>query len=75
MHSRLKGFRLLIFLPVAILAIGTLGFMLFEKLSFIDAFYFTIVTISTVGYANNNSPDHLKEQFSLSLRVLTINQS
>lgn len=35
---------------IAILAIGTLGFMVIEKWSFIDALYMTIITITTVGY-------------------------
>jgi voltage-gated potassium channel len=35
---------------IAILAIGTLGFMVIEKWSFIDALYMTIISITTVGY-------------------------
>jgi len=47
-----KRLRILLLLPLAILIIGTIGFMVLEKLSFIDALYFTIVTVSTVGYGD-----------------------
>jgi hypothetical protein len=41
---------LIIFLTV--LLIGTVGFMLVEQLSLLDALYFTIVTMGTVGYGD-----------------------
>ena len=47
-----KKLRYLLLLPAVVIVIGTIGFMLIEKLSFLDAFYFTIVTISTVGYGD-----------------------
>ena len=47
-----KQLRLLIILPVTILIVGTIIFMVLEDLSFGDALYFTIVTISTVGYGD-----------------------
>lgn len=47
-------YRLRVFLVVlfAVLVLGTLGFMITEDLSAVDAFYFTIVTIATVGYGD-----------------------
>ncbi|MGD1118033.1 MAG: potassium channel family protein [Dehalococcoidales bacterium] len=48
----LKRLRYLLLLPVAVVIAGTIGFMLIQKLSFLDAFYFTITTISTVGYGD-----------------------
>jgi voltage-gated potassium channel len=47
-----KRLRYLLLLPVAVIIIGTVGFMIIEDLSFLDALYFTIVTISTVGYGD-----------------------
>ena len=46
--------RLRIYLIVffAVMVLGTIGFMLIENRSFTDAFYFTIVTIATVGYGD-----------------------
>lgn len=37
---------------VAVLLVGTLGFMLIEKHSLADSLYFTIVTIATVGFGD-----------------------
>jgi len=34
------------------MVLGTLGFMMIERLSLADAFYFSIVTIATVGYGD-----------------------
>jgi voltage-gated potassium channel len=47
-----KRARLLLLLPVVVIIIGTFGFMALEKLSFLDALYFTISTITTVGYGD-----------------------
>jgi voltage-gated potassium channel len=47
-----KQFRYLLFIPLVTIIIGTGGFMWLEKLSFLDALYFTIVTIATVGYGD-----------------------
>jgi len=47
-----KRLRYLLLLPVAVVIIGTFGFMAIEHLSFLNALYFTIVTISTVGYGD-----------------------
>ena len=47
MHS-----YILLLLPVLVILTGSIGFMVLESLSFIDAVYFTIVTISTVGYGD-----------------------
>lgn len=47
-----KRFRFLILLPIAVVIIGTFGMMAIEHLSFVDALYFTIVTIATVGYGD-----------------------
>ena len=47
-------FRLRIFLGVflAVVLLGTLGFAVVENLRLSDAFYFTIVTVGTVGYGD-----------------------
>ena len=52
-HDPIK-FRLTIHLAtlLAILVLGTLGFMYLENRSPLDAFYFIIVTLATVGYGD-----------------------
>ncbi|MCX7019713.1 MAG: potassium channel protein, partial [Candidatus Sumerlaeota bacterium] len=40
----------LFFLPILILMIGTLGYRFIENVNFLDAFYMTAITISTVGF-------------------------
>ena len=47
-----KHWRYLLLLPPAVLLIGAVGFMILEKLSFWEALYFTIVTVTTVGYGD-----------------------
>ena len=46
---RLK-FHLAVF--IALLLLGIFGFMLIENLSLVDAIYFSIVTMATVGYGD-----------------------
>jgi hypothetical protein len=47
-------FRLRIYLVtfVGVMVLGTFGFMMVEGISLYDAFYFSIVTIATVGYGD-----------------------
>ena len=47
-------FRVEVFLAVLVVLLltGVFGFMASEGLSFLDALYFTVVTISTVGYGD-----------------------
>jgi len=45
-------FSLIFLLPMIVLVIGTIGFMKLEGISFVDALYLTIVTVTTVGYGD-----------------------
>ena len=45
-------FRIFLLMLLAVTVAGTVGFMLLEKRSLIDAFYFSIVTVATVGYGD-----------------------
>ena len=47
-----RRLQIFFFIFIGITVLGTLGFMYFESLSFTDAFYFNIVTMSTVGYGD-----------------------
>jgi len=72
MFFNMKRLRLLISLPVAVLAIGTAGFMMLEKLPFLDALYFTIVTISTVGYGDIHPTNAASKIFGIILILIGI---
>ncbi len=72
MRIKAKHSRLLIALSIAVLLIGTAGFMILEQLSLVDAFYFTIVTISTVGYGDINPTTIASKVFSIILIVTGI---
>jgi len=45
-----QRFLRVIYALILIIAIGITGYMVIERWSFLDAFYMTVVTISTVGY-------------------------
>ena len=45
-----RGFQLSLALLVLLAGCGTLGYMLIEQMPMIDAFYMTIITVSTVGF-------------------------
>ncbi len=50
-HMRIR-LRIFLALFFAVRVLGTFGFMAIEDISLADAFYFSIVTISTVGYGD-----------------------
>jgi voltage-gated potassium channel len=67
-----KQFRFLLLLPVVIIIIGTGGIMAIEHLSFLDALYFTIVTITTVGYGDITPVTTGGKIFSIFLIIIGI---
>jgi len=72
MLGRLRQLKYLLLLPLVVLIVGTAGFMLLEKLSFLDAVYFTIVTISTVGYGDLTPATAAGKGFSIFLIIFGI---
>ena len=64
--------RLKIFLGLfaAITALGTLGFMALEDLPLVKAFYYNIVTMSTVGYGDIHPTSDASRLFTLLIIVL-----
>jgi hypothetical protein len=59
---------LILFLVVTIS--GTIGFMLLEDISFIDAFYYNIVTMSTVGYGDIHPTNEASRLFAVLLIIM-----
>ena len=57
----------------AVLAIGTAGFMLIEGYSLFNAFYMTLLTMTTVGYGDSfHSSGRIFNSFLLVVGVTTI---
>jgi hypothetical protein len=64
--------RLQIFVALFVLValVGTFGFMSLENLSFIDAFYFNIATMATVGYGDIHPTREISRLFAVLLIVM-----
>jgi voltage-gated potassium channel len=67
-----RRLRLYLLIILAVVVIGTIGMMLIEHLSLLDAFYFTIVTIATVGYGDISPVTTAGKIFSVILIVIGI---
>jgi hypothetical protein len=52
MDPFLLRFKIFLLIFLSVMVLGISGFMLIEGLSFINAFYFSIVTLATVGYGD-----------------------
>lgn len=67
-----KRIWILLLLPVLIIIIGTGGMMAIEHLSFLDALYYTVVTIATVGYGDITPVTTGGKIFSIFLIIIGI---
>ena len=61
-----------IILLIAILIVGTAGYMIIEDWRFLDALYMTIITISTVGYREINQIGDPGRVFTILLVVVGV---
>lgn len=61
--------RLYLVVFTALLFVGILGFMFIENLSFVDAIYFSVVTMATVGYGDIHPQSAVGKILSLILIV------
>src|SRR5699024_10743538 len=48
-----------------LLLVGTIGYMILLKISFVDALYMTVITISTVGFGEVAQMDSQAKIFSI----------
>lgn len=61
-----------IMLLIAILLIGVLGFKFIQGLSWVDAIYMTVITISTVGYREVELPNDQTKIFIVLLLLFSV---
>ena len=64
--------RLLVVALFLIVIIGVLGYMLIANYSFVDAFYMTIITISTVGFGEINPLNDEGRIFTIFLIITSL---
>jgi hypothetical protein len=71
---RLVVSRFLIFVTAVliILAVGTVGFAAVEHLSLLNAAYFTVVTVATVGYGDIHPSTYLGKLLAIGLIVVGV---
>ncbi|HEY95949.1 MAG TPA: two pore domain potassium channel family protein [Dehalococcoidia bacterium] len=72
MKNKIMSSYILFLLPILVILIGSIGFMLLEDLSFIDAVYLTIVTISTVGYGDLHPTATASKMFGIVIIIFGI---
>jgi voltage-gated potassium channel len=65
-------FLIVVIASLLILAAGTVGFAAIEHLSIEDAAYFTVVTVTTVGYGDIHPSTHLGKLLSIGLIVVGV---
>jgi voltage-gated potassium channel len=57
---------------IGILAFGTFGYYFFENMPFFEAFYMTIITISTVGFSEISPLSHVGRGITVIIIILGI---
>jgi voltage-gated potassium channel len=68
----LNRFMIFVTACLLILAVGTVGFAAVEHLSILDAAYFTVVTVTTVGYGDIHPSTPLGKLLSIGLIVVGV---
>ncbi len=62
-----RRLRLAIFMLLGVVVAGTLGYMVIERWSFIDAIYMTVVTVGTVGFSEVHPLSSAGRVFTMAL--------
>ena len=67
-----KHIIMVILFSIAIVAVGTSGYMLIEGWSFLDALYMTVITYSTVGYSEIHTISEFGRLYTIFLIFLGV---
>ena len=67
-----KKLKFIFYTFALLLIIGEIGYMVLLNVSFIDAFYMTVITISTVGFGEIGTTISLSELFSIFMIFLGV---
>lgn len=68
---RFAKIRYAVFIMIAIIVVGTLGYMLIEGTNFIDSLFMTVITVSTVGYHDVIHLDFAGKVFTIILILVS----
>lgn len=71
-RNPLLRLRLALLLGLLLIAAGTLGYVVIERMSFLDALFMTIITLSSVGYGEVQPLDVPGQIFTIVLIVVGI---
>ena len=64
-----KKILIIVSLILIVLSFGTIGYMIIENMSFLDAFYMTVITVTTVGFGEVKRLSHDGKIFTIFLIV------
>lgn len=70
LYEELKPFRLPMILLILISIIGTLGYIIIDGMSLMDALYQTGITFTTVGFGEIAPISHMGRMFTITLIIL-----
>lgn len=72
MQTVRRRLKIYLALFLIVMAAGTFGFMVLEDLSFFEAFYYNIVTMSTVGYGDIHPTKQVSRIFAILLIIVGV---
>lgn len=64
--------RVLVLATLSVLTIGTIAYALIERWSVLDALYFSVVTLATVGYGDLHPTTDLGRLFTIGYIVIGV---
>ncbi len=67
-----RKFNLVVTILIALILTGTIGYKFLLDVSFVDALYMTVITISTVGYAEVATMDVKAKLFTIFIILLSL---